>query len=114
MSFEDIHGELEVYKIEYPDLIPEEVNAEPYDEYSERAKRIVSETCEDLESALNYVRQYQRALDMLCAPDPNGDGPQLLLQKYNMNHKKPEESIAKKKMKELESSTIKELEPGND
>lgn len=66
----------------------------------EQASEFLEEIGQDLESALNFIRQYQRALNMLCAPDPNGVGPQLLLQKYNMNHKRPG-SIAKDKIEEL-------------
>lgn len=68
----------------------------------EQAAEYLEEIGQDLESALNFIRQYQRALNMLCAPDPNGHGPQLLLQKYNMHHKEPG-SIAKSKIEQLKA-----------
>lgn len=80
----------------------EVVDAEFYDPLIDQASGLLEEVGEDLETALNFIRQYQRAMHMLQAPDPNGHPVQLLLQKYNMNHKKPG-SIAQEKIKELKA-----------
>lgn len=65
-------------------------------EYWDEALGVIDEMGHDLELALNCIRQYQRALNMLCASDPNGIYPQIILQKYNMHHKKSNENQMKK------------------
>lgn len=82
--------------------IIEVVDAEFYDPVVDKASELFEEVGEDLEAALNFIRQYQRAMHMLQIPDPNGHPVQFLLQKYNMNHKKPG-SIAQEKIKELKA-----------
>lgn len=84
------------------DVVEEIVDAEFVDPVIDQAAGILEEVGQDLEAALNFIRQYQRAMHMLQAPDPNGHPVQLLLQKYNMNHKKPG-SIAQEKIKELKA-----------
>lgn len=98
---------IEVFEGEIVDVevLPEIVDAEWFDEYKAEGERIIEEIGLDLEDALNYIRQYQRALNMVGAPDPNGHNAQLLLQKYNMNHKKPSE---------IKIEVRKELGRGND
>lgn len=103
-------SEIEIYEGEVVDVdvAAETVDGEYFEAFKTEAERIVAEFGMDLETALNCMRQYQRALNMFGVPDPNGTTAQLLLQKYNMNHKKP----SKTKIEVPESQ--KELEPGND
>lgn len=103
-------SEIEIYEGEVVDVevAAETVDGEYFEAFKTEAERIVLEMGTDLEDALNFIRQYQRALRMVGAPDPNGHPAQLLLQKYDMNHKKP----SKTKIEVPESQ--KELEPGND
>jgi hypothetical protein len=46
---------------------------------------------------------------MLSAPDPNGIPVKMLLQKYNMHHKKPAGSIAAEKVKQLKAGNDRSL-----
>ena len=85
------------------DDLGEVVDAEYFEEYKTAGEEIIGEIGQDLEHALNFIRQYQRALDMVGAPDPNGLVPQLLLQKYDMHHKKPSEIRIEVKPKELKA-----------
>jgi hypothetical protein len=98
-----MNQDLVPYAPPLPEEAEEVVDAEFYDPTIEHASELLSELGYDLEAALNYIRQYQRALHMLGAPDPNGNGPQQLLQKYNMHHKKPG-SIGFEKAAELKAA----------
>jgi len=90
----------------------EVVDAEFFDPIS-KASELLNEVGYDLEDALNFIRQYQRALHMVGAPDPNGHLAQLLLQKYNMHHKKPKGSIAESKIAELKAGNDRSLPTGS-
>lgn len=79
--------------------------AQPIDQ----AVEFLEEIGQDLEDALNFIRQYQRVCDMLAAPDPNGIPVKLLLQKYKMNHTKPAGSIAADKVKQLKAGNDRSL-----
>jgi hypothetical protein len=80
------------------EVAAEVVDGEPW---LDEAMGVIDEMGHDLEAALNFIRQYQRALHMVCAPDPNGHSVQLLLQKYDMNHKDPRKRVADAPRKEL-------------
>jgi hypothetical protein len=96
--------ELVVWQAQEVEVVEEQITeARPIDQ----AIEFIEEIGLDLEEALNYIRQYQRALHMFAIPDPNGHGPQLLLQKYNMHHKPG--SIAKSKVEQLKAGNVRSL-----
>jgi hypothetical protein len=61
---------------ELPDKITPETIAR-----GEAVKEIIMN---DFQRALELIQEYQRALDILCSPDPNTVEARKLLNKYNM------------------------------
>lgn len=49
-----------------------------------KARDIEGTYLNDLETALNMIRQYRRSLSMVGAPDPNGTAATDILKKYKM------------------------------
>lgn len=84
VPYEELPEEVEIYA--------EVVDGETVEDASLNAAIMLAG---DLQDALNFIRQYQRVMSMLYAPDPNGHDAQLLLQKYNMNHKRPKRAKRK-------------------